>query len=268
MSYLKTRLLDKLGKSLKDLDNYRDNPFIVFEKNDFLENKEYLNLVNEIYVLNDFEKFSEGMGGKKKRSINGNNIENLKKGIFKDFCSFFLSKKFYIWFTKTHLPFFKNTNKYKIYILKPRNLFFRLIKKFSRTFKIPVSFYFTEIEYSSIKKGGFIPPHTDSKNKRLSFVYYLLRNNNEISEEQKKSLGTVFWKPLLSCKKPLNRFDCALLEGQEKKEFYKNYEPFYVASYVQNKFVGFIKSDNTWHTVEPFNFHYDRRAIVINVWEA
>ena len=69
MSYLKTNPLDKLGKSLKDLDNYRDNPFIVFEKNDVLENKEYLNLVNEIYVLNDFEKFSEGMGDKKKDQL-------------------------------------------------------------------------------------------------------------------------------------------------------------------------------------------------------
>lgn len=268
MNYLKTSLIDKLGKSLKDLDNYRENPFIVFEKNNFLDKEEYLNLVNEIYILNDFEKLSEGMGDKKKRSIHGSNIESLKNGIFKDFCNFFLSKEFYTWFKNTHLPFFKKTNKFKIYILKPRNLFFRLIKKISRVFKIPVSFYFTEIEYSSIKKGGFIPPHTDSKNKRLSFVYYLLKNRNEIDEEQKKSLGTVFWKPAMSNKKLLNRFDCALLEGEEKKDFYKNYEPFYVASYDHNKFVGFIKSDNTWHTVEPFNFNYDRRAIVINVWEA
>ena len=268
MNLLKTNLLNKLGKNLKDLDNYLVNPFIVFEKKDFLNDQEYLNLVNEIYLLNDFEKFSEGVGDKKKRSINGNNLEGLKNGIFKEFCNFFLSKEFYNWFAKTHLPFFKKTKKYKIYIKKPRNLSFRLIKKICRIIKIPVSFFHTEIEYSSIRKGGFIPPHTDSKNKRLSFVYYLLKSSNELSEIQKKSLGTVFWKPISSNKKPLNRFDCRLLEGNEKKEFYKNYEPFYIANYDQNKFVGFIKSDNTWHTVEPFDFNYDRRAIVINVFEA
>ncbi|MDA9733112.1 hypothetical protein N9U63_00505 [Candidatus Pelagibacter sp.] len=267
MNYIKNSLLNKLGKSLKDLDNYRENPFIIFEKENFLENQEYINLVDEIYNLNDFEKFSKGTGDKKKKSINGNNLESLKKGFFKDFCKFFLSKEFYIWFKKTHLPFFKSSNKYKIYILKPRNISFRLIKKIFRVLNIPISFYYTEIEYSSIQKGGFIPPHTDAKNKRLSFVYYLLKNSDKIDEEQKKALGTVFWKPKLSIKKDLNRFDCSLLEGKEKNEFYQNYEPFYVATYDRNKFVGFIKSNNTWHTVEPFDFIYDRRAIVINVWE-
>lgn len=267
MKFLKTNLINKLGKSLKDFDNYFENPFIVFEKNNFLDHKEYSNLVDEIYCLNDFEKYFEGKGDKKKRSINGTNLHTLKQGVFRDFCKFFLSQEFYIWFKKTHLPFFKNSKKYKIYILKPRSLIFRLIKKIFKVFNVPVSFYFTEIEYSSITKGGFIPPHTDSKNKRLSFVYYLLKNSNEIDKEQKKALGTVFWKPSSNYKNHLNRFDCSLLDGNEKKDFYKNYEPFYIADYDQNKFVGFIKSDNTWHTVEPFNFSYDRRAIVINVLE-
>ena len=81
-------------------------------------------------------------------------------------------------------------------------------------------------------------------------------------------MGTVFWKPKSSSLNPLKRFNCALLEGIEKEKFYQDYQPFHIATYEENKFVGFIKSDNTWHTVEPFNFDYDRRAIVINVWEA
>ena len=63
-------------------------------------------------------------------------------------------------------------------------------------------------------------------------------------------------------------FGCSSFEGIEKEKFYQDYQPFHIATYEENKFVGFIKSDNTWHTVEPFNFDYDRRAIVINVWEA
>ena len=69
MNLLKTNLLNKLGKNLKDLDNYLENPFIVFEKKNFLNDHEYLNLVNEIYLLNDFEKFSEGVGDKKKDQL-------------------------------------------------------------------------------------------------------------------------------------------------------------------------------------------------------
>ena len=69
MNYIKNSLLNKLGKSLKDLDNYRENPFIIFEKENFLENQEYINLVDEIYNLNDFEKFSKGTGDKKKNQL-------------------------------------------------------------------------------------------------------------------------------------------------------------------------------------------------------
>ena len=69
------------------------------------------------------------------------------------------------------------------------------------------------------------------------------------------------------CKNPLKRFDCALLTGDEKNSFYDDYEPFHIATYEPNKFAGFIKSDNSWHTVEKFDFEYDRRAIVINVWQ-
>ena len=261
-------LIEKLETNLNDFENFRSEPFVLFEKNNFLNAEDYKNLVDEIYSFNNFENIFKGIGEKKYKSINGSNINNLKNGIFKEFCNFFLSYKFFNWFDKTHLPYFNYKNRKKVYIRKPKSFLFRLIKKITKIFNFPISFFFTEIEYSSINKGNFIPPHTDAHNKRLSFVYYIPNNNQNLNTEQKSALGTVFWKPKISSLNPLKRFDCALLEGDEKKKFYEDYEPFYKAAYEKNKFVGFIKSDNTWHTVEPFCFNYDRRAIVVNVWEA
>ena len=268
MKNLNTNLIDRLAKNLNEFENFKNEPFVLFEKNNFLNPEDYKILVNEIYSFDNFEKIFTGKGEKKYKSINGNNLNNLKNGVFKEFCNFFLSNKFYMWFKKTHLPYFKNKNKKKFYIKNPYSYIFRLINKIVKIFNIPVSFFFTEIEYSSIKKGGFIPPHTDAHNKRLSFVYYLPNNKEELDIKKREAMGTVFWKPKSSSLNPLKRFNCALLEGIEKEKFYQDYQPFHIATYEENKFVGFIKSDNTWHTVEPFNFDYDRRAIVINVWEA
>ena len=261
-------LFKKLGSNLNEFENFRSDPFVLFEKSNFLNSQDYKNLVDEIYSFKNFENIFQGIGEKKYKSVNGNNIRNLKNGVFKELCNFFLSYKFFVWFDKTHLPFFNYKNKKKIYVRKPKSFLFRLIKKTIKTLNIPISFFFTEIEYSSINKGGYIPPHTDAHNKRLSFVYYIPNNNEKLDKQKREALGTVFWKPKSNSLNPLKRFDCALLEGHEKKKFYEDFEPFYRAAYEENKFVGFIKSDNTWHTVEPFGFNYDRRAIVVNVWEA
>lgn len=52
-----------------------------------------------------------------------------------------------------------------------------------------------------------------------------------------------------------------------KKNFYENYEIFHISAFEPNKVAGFIKSDISWHSVEKFNFEYDRRAKVINIYE-
>lgn len=260
-------LSNKLEDNLQDFENFHSEPFILFEKNNLLDSEDYKILTDEIYSYDNFEKIFKGKGEKRYKSINGSNLNTLKNGVFKDFCNFFLSPSFFNWFKKTHLPFFKYKKKKIFYIKNPKKFLFKIINKIVKIFNLPVNFLFTEIEYSSIKRGGFIPPHTDAFNKRLSFVYYLPNNNEKLNLKKKEALGTVFWKPKPSSLNPLRRFNCALLEKKEKEKFYEDYEPFHIATYEKNKFVGFIKSDNTWHTVEPFDFDYDRRAIVINIWE-
>ena len=52
----------------------------------------------------------------------------------------------------------------------------RLFRRVCNSLKLPITAYYTEIEYSSIKQGGYIPPHTDSLKKRLAlfFIYQLV----------------------------------------------------------------------------------------------
>lgn len=257
-----------LEDSLKEFDFYDDTHFILFEKDNLLDLNTYHKLKQEIYEMNHFDYIFKNKGEKKKFTVNGNNINELRDGVFKDFCNIFLKISFFKWFKKTHLPYFELKKKLYFYIKKPKSYFFIFLRKIRDLTKLPIIFYHTDIEYSSITMNGYIPPHTDAKNKRLSFVYYIPSEKSELNNLIQKDLGTVYWKPKLKNHKSLNRFDCALLTDTEREQFYQNYEPFHISKYEPNKFSGFIKSDNTWHTVENIRHDCDRRAIVINIWES
>ena len=51
-----------LENNLKDFDTYIDEPFIIFEKRNFLDIPTYNDLVDEIYELSDFEFVFSGKG--------------------------------------------------------------------------------------------------------------------------------------------------------------------------------------------------------------
>ena len=239
---------------------------LFLKKKNFIDELSYKKLVKEIYTYRDFQRTFSGSGDKKSNTIHGSNLFTLNEGTFKDFCSAILHKNFFQWFKKTHLPFF-NTKFFKIYFVRRKNIFFRIFNRLSKILRLPISVFYTEIEYSSITTGGYIPPHTDFYTKRLSFVFYLPDMNKDFTSEMKKQLGTTFWKAKKTAVSPIKRFSSTFLEGKEKKDFYKDYEPFHTSTYEPNKIAGFIKSDNSWHSVKKFDFDYDRRAIVINVYE-
>lgn len=267
MSIEVSGLLLNLPENLEDADIYRDAPFVIFEKSNFLDADVYDRLVDEIYSASDFDYIFTGKGEKQKFSVNGSNLYKVSNPTLKKLCEALLSDEFYNWFSTTHLPYFESY-KIKIHIRKPSSMIFRIIKKIRNILKLPISFYYTEIEYSSIGKDSYIPPHTDAPKKRLSFVYYLPSKNIELTDEMKRTLGTTFWGAKETAENPLRRFDCRLLEGDELKQFYQDYLVIHTGEYAPNKIAGFIKSDNSWHSVEENKYNYDRRAIVINVWEA
>jgi hypothetical protein len=254
-----------LPKSLEEFDYFSCEPFHHFVKHNFIDTSSFNMLVSEIHEFEDFDYAFTGKGDKSKRSINGSNVSKLAEGTFKNFCLLFFDKRFYNWFKSTHLPHFRSAP-LTIYCTKPRSQILKIFAKLSKFLKLPLTFFYTEIEYSSIKEAGFIPPHTDSGKKRLSFVIYLPDPKIVLSNEMKSQLGTVFWEPKDRTVALLDRFDCSLLMGEERSSFYRYYKKKFTAQYAPNCMVGFVKSSNSWHSVEPWSFPYDRRAIVINIW--
>ena len=136
------------------------------KKKNFIDELSYQKLVTEIFNYNNFQRTFVGNGDKKSTSIHGSNLSTLNDGVYKDFCSAILHKNFFNWFKKTHLPFFK-TKFFTTYIIKRKNIFWRLFNRLSKILGLPISVFYTEIDYSSIITGGHIPPHTDDEKKKI-----------------------------------------------------------------------------------------------------
>ena len=244
---------------------YSEKPFKIFEISPFVSQSSFRTIVKEVHGFDNFNKIFRGNGDKRKASVNLSNINQVQDGAFKDFCSCVFSNDFFSWFKKTHLPYFER-KLLNVQLSSRHSLFARVMQRLLRAIPIPLGFYYTEVEYSSLLKGAFIPPHTDNKKKRLSFVFYLPLEC-ELSETDKTKLGTVFWRPKKTATSPLKKFDSGFLKGDELSRFYEDYEVLKVATYDVNKAACFIKSDNSWHSVEENTLNYDRRAIVINIFE-
>ena len=250
-----------INDNLDSMNYFIKNPFTVFESNNFLDEGSYTSLKKELYEFDEFDHVFSDNGNKKKFTIGGFNVNDLNEGSFKDFCELILSMEFYNWFKKTHLSAFKD-KKYKIKIDNPRSRLTRLFKFITNIFFIPIDFYYAEIEYSSMKKGSFIPPHTDDPNKRLSFVYYI--PFEDVSHENKINLGTVFWQSDLKQDSDEKYYH---VEAEKVNQFEKENSIFHVATYDSNKIVGFIPCNNSWHSVKENKSDIDRRVIVINYYK-
>ncbi|WP_415900114.1 hypothetical protein [Neptuniibacter sp. QD48_11] len=253
-----------LPNNLKDSSLYLDEPFVLFEISNLINEEAYADLVQEMKLKDDYDYELKGQGGKLRRTIGGHNVDKLTAGTFKSFCLAILSREFYNWFKKTHLPYFE-TKKHQVYVFNTKNIFFRIFRKLCRVLRLPISFYSSEVEYSILNKNSFISPHTDAKTKRLSFVYYLAEE--EYCPDIKRNFGTVFHKSRQD-KKPWRRFHGPLLDENEIEDFYTVHEPFYVAEYRPNICACFIKNDVSWHSVSNIKYDIDRRVIVINVYES
>ena len=265
MKLINNNLHINIPDDLKNFDSYTDEPFIVFEKNNFVDQESYLKLADEIFYLDESYFVKKSKSGKKKFIIEGYNVKKIKQEYLKNFCNALLDKDFFKWFKKTHLPHFNNSG-LNLYVYNKNSILFKLFKKFINVLKLKVRFYFTQIEMSSIPKTGYIAPHTDSGKKRLSFVFYIPERSKKLTDEMKLELGTVFWKPKIHGNH-IKSWSSSHMTGSLYQEFIESYDVKKVVTFDENKIAGFIKSDISWHSVKENIFDYDRRAIVINLFE-
>ena len=103
-------------------------------------------------------------------------------------------------------------------------------------------------EFSRLGNDCFVPPHTEVDRKIFNLLLYFPDQN--ISEFDRNRLGTRFYK---RTKKNLDTWESTYMDADEAKNFQNNYEVFHTAKFSENKFVGLIKSSNSWHDTETFN---------------
>ena len=234
-------------------------PFYIFKIKNFFNYAFYTNLKNSIPKIEDFSELLDGNNNK--YSIDDDNLEHQKNFLknnntIKKFSRIVRSENFFDLFkNQLNFPFLKSRIKDPISFLKvlrPYKYNFS-DKFFFDTFYCKVK---SKIQYSYIKNSGKISPHTDGTNKLLSLMLYF-----PDGEKNEENVGTVFWKSKLKNFENKHRDT-----KDELKNFYSNSKKIFITPFEENTLYGFIKSSNSWHSVEKININekYIRKSININ----
>jgi len=247
-------------------DVYENNPFTLFEMENFFDQEIYESLRDEFPDRSYFTKcYNYNEGGKlcldNKNPLFFEFIEQSKtwKLLYETFNSETTVKKFFNLFLPDLKKIPQRKNIKNIKLIKQWNLdykskIYKRILKFTRTRSVKVLF-----EFSRMRNNCFIPPHSETKDKICALLIYFPDKN--VSEFDKNRLGTNFYK---RSKDNLDIWDSEILGEYEMKNFYKNYKKFYSAKFTENKLAGLIKSDNSWHDVSKSdNLEEDRKSFNI-----
>ena len=254
-----------LPNELNKFDNIVYEPFCIFEKNNFLEDSFYKKLKDSFPEEKEFI----GIHKNGKKIFLNNKQEEfhkfIKNNVWAEFYDYFNNKSLLnslIKMIRPELKKIKNRSNFKNYYFNKRhsvsyyNRFYKKILKIINYNSIRLGF-----EFSIIKKDCFIPPHCDTENKLLSLMIYFPQN-----EKEYKNLGTNFYSKKEDSKLNLDIWESKYLEKENFKAFYDNYEIFYKSKFEENKLVGFIKNDKSWHDVSEFQKNLTRKSLNINLY--
>ena len=87
-----------------------------------------------------------------------------------------------------------------------------------------------------------------------------------LNKKEYENLGTNFYSKKEDSKLNLDTWESKYLEKEKLKEFYDNYEIFYKSKFEENKLVGFVKNDKSWHDVSEFHKDLVRKSLNINLY--
>lgn len=118
-------------------------------------------------------------------------------------------------------------------------------------------------QFSLMPPGAFIVPHTDSPDKFITLCFYIPDEDQEGNAE----LGTNFFKPNSEEAKHLNWSNTHLKLGSAEYESFMNDHSILLRpSYTSKEIVGFIKNENSWHSVDAVKLPVgeSRKSLNIN----
>jgi hypothetical protein len=117
---------------------------------------------------------------------------------------------------------------------------------------------FLGFELSILHEGARIPPHTDTPSKLLSLLLYFPLEGQEGS-----ALGTEFYAPKPG-RPARHEWVTGMPDDEDTADFFADYETFFRSDFTARKLVGFLKTSNTWHGLQTVDDVRSRRALVIN----
>lgn len=257
--------------SNKKIEFLIDDSYPVFLLNNFLDDSQFkLIKKNLCHISRDFALQNYDLNyHNSKLSINKDDTPELHRKIvldnyvIRELIKYLNSEKFvkYILdnFFKHILRTRKNDLSYFLKLLFRKNRVNLKRKKFFFE-----KFLFNEIiastEISYMYNKSKIVPHTDSRSKLVSLMLYF--PEDDLTNDQILSLGTSFYKSEL---KNLN--NSHLRDPEQEIKFKKNSKKILTLPFQGCNLYGFIRSETSWHTVEPLDIHEDfiRKSININL---
>jgi len=259
-----------IPSQLSEFDFFLNDPFVIFEKNKFLDANLY-NQLDRTFPNVSFFESKHKLGNKlflnnKSNTffdfMNANHEWNL---LYKYFKKEETAIRLFELFSREISKIEERKKIQKISIIK--NYSNNLISKFKKIY-LGLSGY-TSIrigfEFSLIANNCFIPPHCDTDNKLLSLMMYFPPSDH--SKDVYENLGTNFYQTKSNAKKNFDSWHSTMLNNDETISFNDNYEIFYKSLFSENKLVGFIKNNKSWHDASAFqNKKFWRRSININLY--
>jgi len=237
---------------------YLSNEFFhLFEIDNFLPEDQYTSLLNS-FPSDKYFIGSDNTFGKDTFSCKDKNFKNFLdenknwKFLFEAFNNIkFLKSAFF----SSLIPNLKSRGlgALKIWTLDKKKIPF-LLRPFFR--ELEVTFMFTKLRG---KKN--ILPHTDIPSKFLSMIYYFPNN-----DWTKKNMGnTVFWKNINNAGNWKN-WENKHVSIDQYEDFKADHVVFHQAKYSRNKLVGFVKTENSWHSVDKIDLNTNDERQTLNIF--
>lgn len=247
-----------------DIIKIYNNPFVIFEIKNFLNDDNFHKIKNEFFDLD--ENLKKTFAGKRentdlKYSINSfdPNYQNfiISNPVLKELHEKIVSQNFLDYLIRNLSFDIYRSKSYKLShlfkILKIKKIKQERIKKFKflDLFKVKKNINI-QIEFSWMRSNTFLNPHTDAPNKLLSLMLYFPEVDNSIAD----NMGTIFW----DYKK--NNYENIYTDIATIKKKGKILH--------QNKFegktlFGFIKNSRSWHSVPELYLPKDKYRKSINI---